>query len=151
MGDCRCKAASLPLRNRLREQDSKKQGLGLYSTHLSDDTGELSAGSARSTRVHWFIYKTLLFSTSYAGLLTISSLWESCRLLPVLLVINGHSKGFQVLRIDSAFALEGTADNGVWYSNMSLPDFWLTVTQTRSPPSHGLNLVTFTAELASPV
>lgn len=36
-----------------------------------------------------------------------------CRLLTVPLVINGHSKGSQVLRIDFVFVLEETADNGV--------------------------------------
>lgn len=38
---------------------------------------------------------------------------EGCRLLTVPPVINGHSKDSRALRIDSAFALEGTADNGV--------------------------------------
>ena len=48
--------------------------------------------------------------------------WESGRLLTVPVVINDRSEGWQALRIDPAFALEETADNGVWYSNMSLPD-----------------------------
>lgn len=39
------------------------------------------------------------------------------------LVINGHSKVSQILRIDPVFALGETADNGVWYSSVSLPGF----------------------------
>lgn len=42
----------------------------------------------------------------------------------------------QILRIDPVFVLGETADKDVWYSNVSLPGFWLTVTQTCSPPSH---------------
>lgn len=53
MKDCRCKSASLLLRNRVQlgGQDGGKQMLDLCSTCLSDDGGELSTGSARSAHV----------------------------------------------------------------------------------------------------
>lgn len=171
MKDCRCKSASLLLRSRLQlgGQGGGRQMLVLCSICLSDDGDELSTGSAWSAHVccsadrrqDSYIKGFCFPQAMQVHLISSISVWgcnikwwrvdQGCRLLTALLVINGHSKGSQVLRIDSAFALGEAADNGVWYSNMSLPDFWLTVTQTRSPSSHSFNLVTFTVGLTSPV